>query len=105
MTVGFLHGQSAYEPEPVAQLDYVELGFKRFSRNRGRLRSAGICGACCPIRCPSARSQAAAATTVDLNSATSAAIRSAASSGGSCSQTRSTRQPAASSFSVVSSSR
>jgi hypothetical protein len=31
MTVGFLQGQSAYEPEPVVLLDYVGHGFKRFS--------------------------------------------------------------------------
>ena len=34
-------------------LDYVGHGFKRFSRDRDRLGSAGICGACCPICCPS----------------------------------------------------
>jgi hypothetical protein len=33
MTVGFLHGQSAYEPEPGVPLDYVGHGFKRFSRD------------------------------------------------------------------------
>src|SRR5258707_3390959 len=27
--------------------------FKRFSPDRDRLGSAGICGACCPICCPS----------------------------------------------------
>lgn len=33
-------------------LDYVEPGFKRFSAIRVPLGSAGICGACCPISCP-----------------------------------------------------
>jgi hypothetical protein len=28
MTVGFLQGRSDYEIEPLARLDYVELGFK-----------------------------------------------------------------------------
>jgi hypothetical protein len=28
MTVGFLYGQSDYEIDPLARLDYVELGFK-----------------------------------------------------------------------------
>jgi hypothetical protein len=31
MTVGFLQGQSYYGPDPLARLDYVELGFKRNS--------------------------------------------------------------------------
>jgi len=31
----------------------VELGFKRFSGDRTTWRSAGICGAPCPISCPS----------------------------------------------------
>jgi len=54
MTVGFLHGQSAYEPEPGDRLDYVERGLERFSRDRTTWGSAGICGAPCPISCPTA---------------------------------------------------
>lgn len=53
LTVGFPHGQSAYEPGPGVPLGYVGHGFKRFSRDRDRRGSAGICGACCPICCPS----------------------------------------------------
>jgi hypothetical protein len=44
---------SGYEPEPGVPLDYVEHGFKRFSGDRDRLRSAEIRGASCPISCPS----------------------------------------------------
>src|SRR5262245_16887031 len=44
---------SGYEPDSLSRLDYVELGFKRFSRDRATWRSAGICGASCPISCPS----------------------------------------------------
>ena len=53
LTVGFLHGQSAYELDPLDRLDYVGLGFKPISGDRTTWRSAGICVACCPIRCPS----------------------------------------------------
>jgi hypothetical protein len=53
MTVGFPQGRSDYEPEPGVLLGYVGHGFKRFPRNRTTWRSAGIWGACCPIRCPS----------------------------------------------------
>ena len=42
---------SGYEPAPGVPLGYVGRGLKRFFRNRDRLRSAGICGACCPICC------------------------------------------------------
>jgi len=38
----------------------VEPGFKRFPANRATWRSAGICGACCPNRCPRAPFQQAA---------------------------------------------
>jgi len=50
-TFGFPQGRSDYEPEAGVLLDYVGHGFKRFSRDRDRLGSAGICGACCPICC------------------------------------------------------
>jgi hypothetical protein len=53
MTLGFLPRRSAYELDPMDRLDYVELGFKRNSRDRTTWRSAGICGAPCPISCPS----------------------------------------------------
>lgn len=53
VTLGFPQGRSDYEPEPGVPLGYAGHGFKRFSRNRDRLGSAGICGACCPICCPS----------------------------------------------------
>jgi hypothetical protein len=43
---------SGYELDPGGRLDDVELGFKRFPRDRTTWRSAGICGACCPICCP-----------------------------------------------------
>ena len=43
---------SGYELDSLTRLDYVELGFKRFSGERATWRSAGICGACCPICCP-----------------------------------------------------
>ena len=33
MTVGFLHGRSAYELDPLDRLDYVERSFKRFSQD------------------------------------------------------------------------
>jgi hypothetical protein len=32
MTVGFLYGQSAYEPDPQDRLDYVERALERFTR-------------------------------------------------------------------------
>jgi hypothetical protein len=54
MTVGFLHGQSAYVPDPVDPLGYVERVLERFPPDRDRLRSAGVCGACCPIVAPAA---------------------------------------------------
>lgn len=63
MTVGFLQGRSDYEPEPGVPLDYVGHGFKRFTRVRDRLRSAGVCGASCPISCPS-QNQAAMAVRI-----------------------------------------
>ena len=53
MTIGFPQGRPAYEPEPGVPLDYVGHGFKRFSRDRATWGSAGICGASCPISCPS----------------------------------------------------
>lgn len=31
---------------------YVDLGFRRFSRDLARLRLAGLCRASCPISCP-----------------------------------------------------
>lgn len=33
-TVGFLHGRSAYEPDPALKVGYVEHGFKQFSGDR-----------------------------------------------------------------------
>jgi hypothetical protein len=50
---GFPQGQSDYEPEPGVPPNYVEHGFKQFSRDRDRLGSAGIRVACCPICFPS----------------------------------------------------
>src|SRR5260221_7263953 len=41
-TFGFLHGQSAYEPEPEVPLDYVGHGFKRFSGDWDWLGSVGV---------------------------------------------------------------
>src|SRR5207237_4673807 len=46
-------GPSGYEIDQLDRLDYVELGFKPNSRDRTTWRSAGICGACCPMYCPS----------------------------------------------------
>jgi hypothetical protein len=63
MTVGFLQGRSYYEPEPGVPLDYVEHGFKRFSQDRTTWGSAGICGASCPISCPSDHSSESTAGT------------------------------------------
>lgn len=37
LTVGFRHGQSAYEPDPMDLLGYAERVLERFSRNRDRL--------------------------------------------------------------------
>jgi hypothetical protein len=45
VTFGFVDG-------PGTRLGYVGLGFKRPSRDRIRLRSAGLCVAPCPIPCP-----------------------------------------------------
>src|SRR5260221_14719479 len=52
MTVGVPHGQSAYEPEPGGPLDYVGHGFKRVSRDRDRLGSAGGWGGSFPLFFP-----------------------------------------------------
>ena len=52
LTFGFLHGQSAYEPESGAWLGYVGLDFKPNSRNRTRLRSQDYVGLLAPILAP-----------------------------------------------------
>jgi hypothetical protein len=43
---------SGYEHWLVDRLNYVELGFKQFSRDRPTSRSAGICRACVPFVAP-----------------------------------------------------
>ena len=53
LTVGFLPRRSYYETDLLDRPDYVELGLKPISQDRTTWRSAGICGAPCPISCPS----------------------------------------------------
>ena len=50
--IAFSGSDTAHEPDPVDLPGYVERVLERFPPDRDRLRSAGVCGACCPICCP-----------------------------------------------------